>query len=95
MTSVDGVMSAEGNLYNPAIFANINPPSWQMAEEYLEICQYVPTKIPYIRGHLFKIFRPALSIYTDIRDSLAKVNKLEEFIELTKEMKRRLLVCML
>ena len=95
MTSVDGVMTAEGNLYNPAIFANINPPIWQMAEEYLEICQHTPTRIPYIRGHLFKIFRPALSIHTDIRDSLAKVNKLEEFVELTKEMKRRLLVCML
>jgi len=65
-TGADGVMSAEGNLYNPAIFAGINPPVWQMAKEYLEICQTVPTKIAYIRGHLFKIYRPALPFHTDL-----------------------------
>lgn len=91
-TGADGVMSAEGNLYNPAIFAGINPPVWQMAKEYLEICQTVPTKISYIRGHLFKIYRPALSYHTDIREQLAKVNTLEEMFALSEELRERLMV---
>ncbi|GES99959.1 tRNA-dihydrouridine(16/17) synthase [NAD(P)(+)]-like [Rhizophagus clarus] len=90
-TGADGIMSAEGNLYNPAIFAGINPPVWQMAKEYLEICQTVPTKISYIRGHLFKIYRPALPYHTDIREQLAKVNTLEEMFTLSEELRKRLM----
>ena len=92
VTGADRVMSAEGNLYNPAIFAGINPPVWQMAKEYLEICQTIPTKIAYIRGHLFKIYRPALPFHTDLREQLAKINTLEEMFALSEELRERLMV---
>jgi len=87
----DGVMTAEGNLYNPALFSGQHPPVWQMAEEYLEICQTVPTKLAYIRGHLFKLFKPCLSIHVDVRTRLAEASSLEEIVALTTVLKTRLL----
>ncbi|CAG8646521.1 14098_t:CDS:2 [Racocetra fulgida] len=91
ITGVDGVMSAEGNLYNPAIFSGSNLPTWQLANEYLDICRTVPTKIGYIRAHLFKIYRPALPFHVDLREQLAKVATFEEICALSNELQSRLM----
>ncbi|KAJ3035864.1 hypothetical protein HDV00_003337 [Rhizophlyctis rosea] len=92
-TGVDGVMTAEGNLYNPALFSGKHLPSWQIAEEYLEICKTVPNSASFgaIRAHLFKIFRPCLADSPDVREELAKVNTMEGFERLVQILKGRLL----
>ncbi|KAJ3073409.1 hypothetical protein HDU98_001593 [Podochytrium sp. JEL0797] len=94
ITGCDGVMSAEGNLYNPAIFNGGQlHPVWKMAEEYLEICKEYPNSanIGMIRAHLFKIFAPCLAEYTDLRADLAAKHTWEEFWAITMEFKKRIL----
>ncbi|KAJ1744259.1 tRNA dihydrouridine synthase [Coemansia sp. RSA 989] len=90
-TGVDGVMSAETNLYNPAIFSGKVLPNWQMAEEYLDICKQVPTSPSYIRAHLFKLFRYSLPIHTDLREQLVAARDLDGFCQVVALLKERLM----
>ncbi|CAB0019259.1 unnamed protein product [Nesidiocoris tenuis] len=80
-TGVNGVMSAEGNLYNPFIFEGTHPPAWEPALEYLDIVQRHPCPTSYVRGHLFKIFHSllALKVNADVREEIAKGAHLEDF----------------
>ncbi|KAF8336539.1 uncharacterized protein EI90DRAFT_3169608 [Cantharellus anzutake] len=79
-TGADGVMSAEGNLYNPGIFdeRDPNPPHADLALEYLDIVHSLNTVTSpgAIRSHLFKLLRPSLSLERnrDLRDHLGKIH---------------------
>lgn len=115
-TGADAVMSAEGQLYNPALFASagvgmdaaqlvpetrrmfdtgLHLPHADLALEYLDIVQGLktPTSLSAVKGHLFKLLRPALARETDLRDELSKVRgprSLERYVEVVREMKQRM-----
>ncbi|KAJ3401873.1 hypothetical protein HDV05_000228 [Chytridiales sp. JEL 0842] len=94
-TGVEGVMTAEGNLYNPALFERGKfIATWKLAEEYLEICEKIEGSagIAAMRGHLFKIFAPCLHEHTDLRAQLASTHNLAGFKEITSTFKQRLLI---
>jgi len=100
------VMSAEGNLYNPTLFAP-NPPGLasydsglhlphaDLALEYLRIVKELKTKTSpsAVKGHLFKLMRPGLGRELDLRDKLGKIqgsDPVDEYLEVVEEMKRRM-----
>ncbi|CAE6350407.1 unnamed protein product [Rhizoctonia solani] len=115
-TGADGVMSAEANLYNPALFAGLPSGSslktgprdhTDLAIEYLEIVKKLKTDTApsAVKGHLFKLMRPALGREVDLRDRIGKVNPkgpgkskefkksrewVDQYLEIVKELKTRM-----
>ncbi|CEL59113.1 tRNA-dihydrouridine synthase 1 [Rhizoctonia solani AG-1 IB] len=115
-TGADGVMSAEANLYNPALFAGLPPDSTlktgprdhtDLAIEYLEIVKELKTDTApsAVKGHLFKLMRPALGREVDLRERIGKVNPkgpgkskeykksrewVDEYLKIVKELKTRM-----
>ncbi|KIM64170.1 hypothetical protein SCLCIDRAFT_62590, partial [Scleroderma citrinum Foug A] len=113
-TGADAVMSAEGQLYNPALFARaraeeeskgrgktttfdegLHLPHANMALEYLDIVQSLKTRTAQsaVKGHLFKIMRPALAREPDLRERLAKISgsdAIERYVEVVREMQLRM-----
>jgi tRNA-dihydrouridine synthase 1 len=112
-TGADAVMSAEGQLYNAALFApaqsfsssvssplafdsGLHLPHADLALEYLCIVKNLKTKtsLSSVKGHLFKLMRPALAREKDLRERLGKIrttdHSVDEYIEVAEEMKRRM-----
>ncbi|KAJ8037860.1 tRNA-dihydrouridine(16/17) synthase [NAD(P)(+)]-like [Holothuria leucospilota] len=87
-TGVDGVMSAEGNLYNPYIFEGKYPPVWEVATEYLQLVKEYPCSLSSVRGHLFKLWIHALEKHQHLRSSLGKAHSLEDMSAVCQEMKK-------
>ena len=93
-TKVDGVMSAEGLLYNPALFKSLHLPCWTLIDEYLQIAKDNNDRFKsnaYIRGHLFKIAYLTLQLpeNLDLREKLIKCFNLDEFQAFSNELRTR------
>jgi tRNA-dihydrouridine synthase 1 len=81
-------MIAEPNLYNPAIFADISPDAWDIANEYLDFIEKYPAPLSYIRGHVFKIFHKVLDKHKTERDDLGKIREIKDFREAFNKLKQ-------
>jgi len=88
-TGVDGVMSSESLLENPALFSGKVYDLDDMALEYLEICKQTNTDGGYIRPHLFKFLYTGLMKHTDLREKLSKAKTMEEYERIAKTLKER------
>ncbi|XP_053309244.1 tRNA-dihydrouridine(16/17) synthase [NAD(P)(+)]-like [Spea bombifrons] len=88
-TGVHGVMSAEGNLHNPALFEGKNPAAWEMADEYLDLVHQYPCSLSFVRAHLFKLWHHTLQVYQELREDLAKAKTLEGIIAVNQALKCR------
>lgn len=89
-TGVDGVMSAEGNLSNPALFSGEHPPVWEMTDQYLALVAEHPCLLSYIRGHLFRLWRIVLDKNKDMRDVLGTAKSIEKMKEVCWTLKERI-----
>ncbi|XP_047143238.1 tRNA-dihydrouridine(16/17) synthase [NAD(P)(+)]-like isoform X1 [Hydra vulgaris] len=86
-TKVDGIMSAEGALCNPAIFSGRQPPAWEMADSYLAYAEKYTPPVGYIRGHLFRIYLHCLSKYPDLRIPMGLARSFDALKEVCKQVK--------
>ncbi|EDV28261.1 uncharacterized protein TRIADDRAFT_21776 [Trichoplax adhaerens] len=91
-TGVDGIMSAEGILTNPALFSGKQVSCWQVAEEYLQIVHQFPCTLSSVRGHLFKIWIHGTQRHLDLRNKLATGKSLEALVAVNTEFKQRTIV---
>lgn len=89
-TAVQGVMTAEGNLHNPAIFEDTIPAAWDVANEYLDLVEQYPCPTGYVRGHLFKMFHHLLNLdrNSELRNAIATAQKLTDFRDAVHQLQR-------
>lgn len=87
-TGAEGVMTAEGNLHNPCLFESHLPRIGSIVHEYLDICRTEApnTSLCAVRGHLFKLFKPALGLMVDHRTALGEAHSFEEICRIALEM---------
>jgi tRNA-dihydrouridine synthase 1 len=70
--------NSQGNLSNPCLFVPetsplSHPPSWIVANHYLDIVEKLktPTSMSAIRAHMFRMLRAGIEKHTDVRARLA------------------------
>eukprot|EP00126_Sphaerothecum_destruens_P004801 Sdes_comp18385_c0_seq2m8207 len=88
-TGVDGVMSAEGNLNNPYLFQGEYPFIWHAGAEYLDYAVKYDAQLSAVRAHMFKILKPSLHLFTEIREQMATAKSIQEFYGFVEDIKQR------
>ena len=91
-TGADGVMSAEGLLYNPSLFSAKHEPCWKIAREYFDLFKEhhdLNVSRSCLRAHLFKILHHVLQVEGNeqLRDDLSAAKSYEEFSAIIDKIK--------
>ena len=103
ITGCDGVMTAEGNLSNPALFLppdhpHFHPNTMILARRYLDIVKNLRTHTPNscIKSHLFRLFKRICDEEEDLRILIAKAGtdldqekRIASYTELLDEIEKR------
>ncbi|KAL8200568.1 hypothetical protein R6Q57_011907 [Mikania cordata] len=81
-TGVDGVLSAESLLENPALFAGPRTvDQGDLVVEYLKLCEKYPVPWRMIRSHVHKMLGEWFRVHPQVREDLNKQSKLSfEFL---------------
>ena len=78
-TGVVGVLSAESLLANPRLFSGFRVQSLQdsldLSKEFISFCQQYGTPDNHVKSHLFKLLKPVLAEFTDMRVDLGNSNR--------------------
>lgn len=82
-TGADAVMSAEGNLYNPALFLGVHRPAWVLAQEYLNLVNEYPIPAGMAKSHIFKLFHRCVALEEnfELRCKLGGATTIDELTE--------------
>lgn len=88
-TNADGIMSAEGILYNPALFSGKHVPVWVLATEYLDLYDLHPTSFAHAKAHMFKLLHHLLQLEENItfREAITNTSYVEDFRPIIEEIK--------
>ena len=80
-TGVDGIMSSESLLENPALFNNGEIPDLDLlANEYLDLWKvWDNSNTGCLKAHLFKMLHSGLTRHIDLRTNLGKAMKFEDY----------------
>ncbi|RHY35410.1 hypothetical protein DYB32_000129 [Aphanomyces invadans] len=89
-TGVNGVMSSEGILERPALFANDRDKHGVPIRQYLQLAKTFPPPEKFLRAHLFKILFQELKVHTDLREQIGLAQTHDVLWAITKELKARL-----
>lgn len=94
-TLCDGVMTAEGNLYNPTLFSNRFYSAITISQEYLDICKsQVNSASPHAaKSHLFKMLHKILPLHIDVREQLGRASTYELLQDVVDKLRSRDGVC--
>ncbi|CAH1439683.1 unnamed protein product [Lactuca virosa] len=92
VTGVDGVMSAEALLDNPALFGGFRSGDWvvegddgfedggvdrgRLVVEYLKLCEKYPVKMGIIVSHIYGMLGKWFDLHPDVRDDFNKEKEL-------------------
>src|SRR5699024_6321356 len=94
-TRVDGVMSAEGMLHNPALFARWprTPTTvcvWEATHQYIQLVRKYPCPFSFVRGHVFKLLHHCLANpeHEWLRQIVAKTHSLDDLFDVADQLKR-------